>query len=223
MAADWSFLEPWSTALRQVLSLQESLSSRALARLSCCRHGGNPRSLVVCMLVVNFPADEERRKDRVFLQTVREAIELFNVLAEVDKAAVVGLLPGNTDIIRELWDLSDTSRGIQLIWDCTLVGQLSPNDLVASKPSVTWGELFGCPDDPWEYAEDFREAMYRLESIGQENNGDVYSVLESIEYCAKFDGVPVTGDQSVANTSDIFSLIEPLSLHICVLFKTDHA
>ncbi|KAK1943402.1 hypothetical protein P3T76_004798 [Phytophthora citrophthora] len=152
------------------------------------------------MLVVNFSADVEYRKDRVFLQTVREAIELFNVLAEVDTAAVVELLPGYTDIIRELWDVSDTSRRIQLIWDCTLVGQLSSNDPVASKPSVTWGELFGCPDDPWEYSEKFQEAMHRLESIGLENIGDMCSVLESIEYCAKFDGVPVTGDQSVANS-----------------------
>ncbi|POM74258.1 Hypothetical protein PHPALM_8821 [Phytophthora palmivora] len=195
MVTDWSFLNPWRDALCSVLTPQESCLSRALARLTFTRHDGNPLSMITCMLVVNFPADEERRNNIELLQTVREAIEIFNMLAAVDKTAFVTLLPEFTDVVREIWDISDGPRLIRLVWDCTLVGQLSPSDPVASKHSVTWGELFGCPNDPWEYSEKFRDAMHRLEAMGLEDIGDWWGVLESIEYSAKDDGVPINGEQ----------------------------
>ncbi|GMF64920.1 unnamed protein product [Phytophthora lilii] len=128
------------------------------------------------------------------------------MLASVRKEVFVELFPEYTAYVKEVWAIFEGPRILKVIWNCCLVGKLSTNDPVATKPTVTWAELFGCPNDPRQYSAEYREAMQRLEVAGLEDVGDHRGVEAYINYIVKHAGLPVTGRQSME--TDFVSQLE---------------
>lgn len=164
--AELSFLQPWREALRaNVLPVQAAPDVSVRATMSC-----NTASLNVQVLSVRvaFPADHEARQDRQRLQRLREAVELLNFLSIVDNAAfkraMASVLPERDDDIPFPGD--EVAADVPY-WSCELLGTLSAQDPVANVNAATWGQVLGCPDDPWEHSSDFRAAMQRLAARGQ--------------------------------------------------------
>ncbi|KAJ8526018.1 hypothetical protein ON010_g15165 [Phytophthora cinnamomi] len=95
------------------------------------------------------------------------------------------------------------------IWECYLVGTLSSEDAVAVQATVTWGDLFGCPEDPNKYLSEFRQAMETLEAMRRQMAG----VL------SEFMGLQAEGDCNC----DTFKALIPPVVHLSAFDDTTNA
>jgi hypothetical protein len=133
-----------------------------------------------CFLRVEFPTAPSARNDRQQLQRVREAVELFDGLAAVDNAAFESLL--SEFLIHRLERRTGTPRRPRVVWptwELQLSGTVSTGDAIESQSALTWGQLFGCPDDPWGTSSAFRAAMEALTALGLGTGGNRHNFLAS--------------------------------------------
>ncbi|KAF1778661.1 hypothetical protein GQ600_9929 [Phytophthora cactorum] len=99
------------------------------------------------------------RYDRTRLQRAREAVELFKMLAIVDRITFLEFLWHFVIIVDNIEDLfRDELKFVQPIWELRVIGKVSKHDPVA------WGQLLGCQYNPMDYSKDFQSAMKKLEA-----------------------------------------------------------
>ncbi|KAE9351252.1 hypothetical protein PR003_g4977 [Phytophthora rubi] len=139
--ASWQFLQPWALALNRVLVHLEQLSdesAKTLVEIECFPENfdytgfGFPKTVIQesYVLLLAIPADAATRGDRQHLQRVREAIDLFQVLALVNSAAFA-------DLIFDFYDgVSGPNCVIRLEWRLFLIGSIAPDDPAATKPTL---------------------------------------------------------------------------------------
>ncbi|KAE9082561.1 hypothetical protein PF010_g21539 [Phytophthora fragariae] len=184
MTTEWEFLQPWRLSLLTVLQLPDAVqdTGHIRATLQCWSDAlPNDQKFVTpdaCSLRVNFPTDPELRSDRESMQRIREALELFDFLAAVDNAAFELLLADYLIVRQPLQE--GTERRPHVFWptwELQLAGTLANGDVVATESSVTWGELFGCPDDPWGSSEAFRAAMTKLRRMKLGRGGNHHNKI----------------------------------------------
>ncbi|KAE9221147.1 hypothetical protein PF005_g7210 [Phytophthora fragariae] len=180
--ASWQFLQPWALALNRVLVHLEQLSdesAKTLVEIECFPENfdytafGFPKTVIQesYVLLLAIPADAATRGDRQHLQRVREAIDLFQVLALVNSAAFA-------DLIFDFYDgVSGPNCVIRLEWRLFLIGSIAPDDPAATKPTVTWGELLGFPGNPWDISSDFCDAMRRVKDMARPTSGEESRVM----------------------------------------------
>ncbi|OWZ14828.1 hypothetical protein PHMEG_00011624 [Phytophthora megakarya] len=200
MEAELDFIRPWGTALRDYLEHSLSPSLPIYATFSCypIKLDRSESFLDLdCTLTVSIPVNGQT-------QHLREALELFTVLAAVNPEAFV-------EFLAEFMDGEDVSglfygryRVLHPNWDIYLSGKVS----TATEASVTWGQLFGFSDDPWDYSAEFRAAMDKLKAMGSRQS-EWGELLSSIQWTTKHESIPMTGwqekeDKSVP-TMDSFS------------------
>ncbi|EGZ13057.1 hypothetical protein PHYSODRAFT_334876 [Phytophthora sojae] len=163
--ATWEFLQPWVDAFRSRVTLNGPKAATAYVLGSLdywtFSQDGFPVAIDTFALYLSFPADEATRtRDRQLLQTVREALELFTIIAAADNPAIVQVL---AEFVSKVKIVVDDERGnkphlVLPDWKCWLDGRLSESDPLARQPSITWGDLYGCPEDPETNSLEFRAA-----------------------------------------------------------------
>ncbi|KAF1790747.1 Ribonucleotide reductase-related [Phytophthora cactorum] len=150
-----------------------------------------------CFLRVAFPTDRQLRSDRAALQRVREAMELFDRLAAVDNEAFEELL--SQFLIHRAEPRPGTKRMPPVFWptwECQLTGTLPVGDYVAGKTAVTWGELFGCPE---ENSLEFRAAMAKLGRLELGTGGNRHNMFATNSWQIFGDAKLVRGDQKLVS------------------------
>jgi hypothetical protein len=187
MANAWSFLHPWREALVGYLRLEPNgdLEERGvLASFECWPDATKQYQKFItaekCFLHVEFPTDPSERSNRQRLQRVREAVELFDRLAAVDNAAFESLL--SEFLIYRSPRRTGTARRPHVVWptwEFQLTGPLPPGDATESQSAVTWGQLLGCPDDPWKTSSAFRSAMGTLKATALGTGGNRHNFFVS--------------------------------------------
>lgn len=80
-------------------------------------------------------------------------MELFSFLEVMDSVAFKRFLG---DISYTTDKLSRKDDVAVPCWSCQLPGTLAADDTAANQPRLSWGELSGVPDVPWEYSTGFR-------------------------------------------------------------------
>jgi hypothetical protein len=221
MADKWAFLHPWREALAQCKAFHDTLDvehSRAFkashlpvhASIRCWPALPQGYELLAgrCSIPVPFPAATALRSDRERLQRVREAMELFNALAAVSRPAFLHLLAEFVVVADNFADLfTPDFIFVYPVWDCYLVGTLSSEDHATTGNPVTWGELFGCSQDPTHYSLEFRAAMDKLAVMRSELKGELCNFMggdataewgdpgAAIEWTAEHVAIPTKGVQ----------------------------
>ncbi|KAE9019266.1 hypothetical protein PF007_g7276 [Phytophthora fragariae] len=211
--ASWQFLQPWALALNRVLVHLEQLSdesAKTLVEIECFPENfdytafGFPKTVIQesYVLLLAIPADAATRGDRQHLQRVREAIDLFQVLALVNSAAFA-------DLIFDFYDgVSGPNCVIRLEWRLFLIGSIAPDDPAATKPTVTWGELLGFPGNPWDISSDFCDAMRRVKDMARPTSGEEVGLSNNIFWYVTCDGISVRGEQDPPQDKRYTSLLE---------------
>jgi hypothetical protein len=206
MESEWAFLEPWRHALISALRHAERDTNAVEERdvqacFDCWQltfRTARDLGVTTCAFYVEFPADVHTRVERSQLQRVREALEIFDRLAVVDNAAFRRLL---SDFVTAQVTISrymgEIPSAVWPLWLCTLSSMLSTRDLIARQSSVTWGELFGCPDDPWTTSTEFREVMQQLERMRPDRTGHKHNARANNRWKANTEAVLVAGCQKV--------------------------
>ncbi|RAW21517.1 hypothetical protein PC110_g22039, partial [Phytophthora cactorum] len=207
MEEDWAFLQPWLETLTGFLRHEhnDDLEERGvLASFECWPDAYTQRQKFMtankCFLRVAFPTDRQLRSDRAALQRVREAMELFDRLAAVDNEAFEELL--SQFLIHRAEPRPGTKRMPPVFWptwECQLTGTLPVGDYVAGKTAVTWGELFGCPEDPWENSLEFRAAMAKLGRLELGTGGNRHNMFATNSWQIFGDAKLVRGDQKLVS------------------------
>ncbi|KAG7386577.1 hypothetical protein PHYPSEUDO_015485 [Phytophthora pseudosyringae] len=233
MDAKFAFLQPWQGAIRACKSLHDRLrveDSREFrasqlpvhASIRCWPALPKGYELLAgrCWIPVPFPADAALRGDRERLRRIREALELFNLLAVVSRPAFLHLLAEFVVVADTFDDLfTPDFLFVHPVWECYLVGTLSSEDVVAKDGDTTWGELLGCPEDPVQYSAEFRAAMEKLEGMRRELMGVLCAFVgrqavaewghpsNVIEWTAEHVAIPTKGTQrsrTLLSTTDTF-------------------
>ncbi|KAE8973668.1 hypothetical protein PR003_g27644 [Phytophthora rubi] len=132
------------------------------------------------------------------------------------------------NLLSDLVGAVESTCIIHPVWECALEGTLSVEDPIAKQPKVTWGAIFGCPDDPWEYSSKFRDAMLKLEAMDEESGeeegeGDSYGgeIDSSLNWYLQHEAVPMNGIQETKSYSASKSTREELSRKLGELFGLD--
>lgn len=197
-ASRWEFLRPWIDVLRSGVQ-PVTVGPMAPASLEVTLHcwsmpaTGRLQRMRDCQIIVQFPADAASRADTQRLQKLREAIELLNALAAVDSQAfqtlLADLIQHNEEFMRAYAGNLDGVRA-HPEWTCQLMGSLARDDFASTHSPVNWGELFGCPRDPWESSDAFRAAALQIEAM------DTLPPQRGLMFSTKWktlqDAVPVT-------------------------------
>ncbi|KAL4139121.1 hypothetical protein PRIC2_002619 [Phytophthora ramorum] len=217
----WAFLRPWRQMLQECKTLHDSLdssNSRDFRASNLPVHASVrcwpslPKGYQAlggrCSIPIPFPANAAIRRDRVKVQGIREAVEIFNVLATVSRAAFLELVAEFVVVADNFDDLFTPDYIFVFpVWECYLVGTLGSEDIVANEAAVTWGTLFGCPDDPMEYSTEFRGAMDALEIMRKQVTGALCDFMgrrakaewgdasSVIEWTAEHAAIPTKGAQ----------------------------
>ncbi|KAG6615093.1 uncharacterized protein IUM83_08814 [Phytophthora cinnamomi] len=224
----WAFLQPWLGALLDSLAHHndddDDEAQLIQADLDCWPEDLDEYSfdepdftVGEWNLFVDFPADDASRRDREGLQRIREAIELFNFLAVVDNKSFRTLL---SDFV----GAADSNCIVHPVWQCSLAGILPQGDPIAQRAEVTWGAIFGCPHDPWEYSPTFRDAMLKLEELDAECDDEsddedyVGGINSSLHWFIQSEAVPMKGIQETKVYSASKSTCEDLSRKMGELF-----
>ncbi|KAG1710026.1 hypothetical protein DVH05_017035 [Phytophthora capsici] len=228
MTNKFSFLQPWQAIVRECKALHESFdvvdsrefrASHLPVHASICCWPALPKGYGQlagkCSIPVPFPADRTLRGYRERMRRIREALELFNVLAAVNRPAFLQLLAECVIVADNFADLfTPDFIFVHPVWECYLVGTLSSQDVVAAgKGCTTWGELFGCYEDPVQYSEEFCIAMDKLEKMrrevdvvlsdfmGKQTTVEWGDPRNSIEWTAEHVMMPTKGTQIVSVSS----------------------
>ncbi|GMF39650.1 unnamed protein product [Phytophthora fragariaefolia] len=237
MEQKWSFLVPWREILRECkirhdgLDVVHSRDFRASnlpvhASLRCWPSlpQGYDQLVSRCSIPVPFPADDASRRDGEKLQRVREAVELFNVLATVSRPAFVQLLGEFVAVVDVVDDLfTPDFMFVFPVWECYLVGTVGSEDPVTDGSTVSWGALFGCPHDPRQYSSAFCAAMDKLEEMRHHVTGGLCDFMgrqataewsdgcNVVEWTAEHVAVPTRGVQEAANSETTRSSVGSFS------------
>ncbi|OWZ08916.1 hypothetical protein PHMEG_00018471 [Phytophthora megakarya] len=122
------------------------------------------------------------RREYKKLQRICEALELFNALATMNRRAFLHLLVEFVVVADHFDDIFTPDLiFVSPVWKCYVVGRLDSEEVV-----TTWGELFGCGEDPMEYSEEFHVAMGKLEIMKEETMDvlqDFIGQQTAVEWC----------------------------------------
>ncbi|KAE8996398.1 hypothetical protein PR002_g19334 [Phytophthora rubi] len=244
MEDKWAFLQPWQEILHECKTLHDSLDVvdsrefrashlpvRASLRCWPSLPKGYEQLAGRCVLPIPFPAS---RHDGEKLQRIREAMELFNVLATVSRPAFVQLL-ADCVVVADNFDdlLTPDFLFVFPVWECYLVGTVGSEDVVAEGSTVSWGALFGCPDDPREYSTEFCAAMETLEEMrrqvtealcdfmGRQATPEWGEGCSEIEWTAEHVAVPTKGVQDAATSIGAELSVDSFSRKLGSLFDVD--
>ncbi|KAK1943403.1 hypothetical protein P3T76_004799 [Phytophthora citrophthora] len=221
MTDKFSFLQPWQAVIRECKVLHDSFdvvdsrefraSQLPIHASICCwpaLPNGYEQLAGRCSIPVPFPAELTLRGNRERMRQIREALELFNVLAVVNRPAFLHFLAECIVVADNFADLfTPDFIFVHPVWECYLVGTLRSEDVEQGTGCVTWGELFGCDEDPVQYSEEFCVAMDKLEKMRYEVNGVLSDFMgrqatvewgnprNSIEWTAEHVMMPTKGTQ----------------------------
>jgi len=197
-----------------------------LARFECWSDVRNQRHSFIAagkyFLRVEFPTALSARNNRPQLQRVREAVELFDRLAVVDNAAFESLL--SEFLVHQSERRTGTSLPLRRphvvwpTWEFQLTGTLLKGGAIESQSAVTWGQLFGCPDDPWETSSEFRAAMEMVKVMALKIRGNRHNFCVSNFWQIHGDAMLLTGSQKLVKELQT-TRPKPLSREMNRLFE----
>ncbi|KAG6615012.1 uncharacterized protein IUM83_08711 [Phytophthora cinnamomi] len=247
MEDKWQFLRPWRETLRECKSLHDSLAVedsrefrasqlpvRASLRCWPSLPKGYEQLAGRCAIPIPFPADIASRRDARKLQRIREAVELFNVLAAVSRPAFLQLLGDFVVVADNFADLFTPDLIFVFpVWECYLVGTVASEDDVADGSTVSWGALFGCSEDPRQHSTEFCAAMEKLEDMRREVTGALCDFMgrqataewsegcNVIEWTAEHVAIPTNGVQDAARCKVAVASADFFSRELSSLLEVD--
>ncbi|EGZ13060.1 hypothetical protein PHYSODRAFT_334877 [Phytophthora sojae] len=194
-------LVPWIEALCGSLSFRELQIPCLHADFKCWpfqwigEWDENEEPAAIGSIFLVFSADPTNRENnRERLQRVREAIEILNMLAMVNNRAFIQIASRFMTVEEENDDNNGAPRLVCPMWKCRLVGGIPVESPLATQSSVSWAELLGFPDDPWEYSAEFREMMGNLAAMSGKS-GDWWNSYTVVEWRTGPNAMPIRGIQ----------------------------
>ncbi|EGZ13820.1 hypothetical protein PHYSODRAFT_303214 [Phytophthora sojae] len=179
METEWAFLQPWRESLCSVLQLPASAhdTGEFLAAFECWPdEWGDESALRNCGQVLPARAEKPRSGCEKPLSSSTSSRRWTT-------------WPSSRSCLSTFIHWNPPQQGTKgrphvfwPTWECQLDGKLSSEDAVTTTSAVTWGQLFGCPLDPWKHSKEFRAAMNKLEKIKFKKGGKQHNKAASISW-----------------------------------------